>query len=82
MAPSRWPVVRQLRGADKLGRGAAAKSRGSDRLQARTHTADRLVKSVCPYCAVGCAQNVFVKDERVIQIEREADADHHGVPWR
>jgi formate dehydrogenase major subunit len=25
--------------------------------------------SVCPYCAVGCSQQVFVKDERVIQIE-------------
>src|SRR6201985_2232209 len=76
VAPSRWPVVRQLRGADKLGRGAAAKSRGSDRLEARTHTADRVVKSVCPYCAVGCAQNVFVKDDRVIQIEGDPDAPH------
>jgi formate dehydrogenase major subunit len=24
---------------------------------------------VCPYCAVGCAQRVFVRDEQVIQIE-------------
>ena len=31
-SPGRWPVLRQLRGADKLGRGAAVKSRGSDRL--------------------------------------------------
>src|ERR1700749_4206677 len=76
MAPSRWPVVRQLRGADKLGRGAAAKSRGADRVEGRPHTADRLVKSVCPYCAVGCAQNVYVKDERVIQIEGDPDAPH------
>jgi formate dehydrogenase major subunit len=28
-----------------------------------------VAKSVCPYCAVGCAQQVFVKDEKVIQIE-------------
>ncbi len=28
--------------------------------------------SVCPYCAVGCAQKVFVKDEQVIQIEGSA----------
>ena len=34
------------------------------------------MKSVCPYCAVGCAQNVFVKDERVIQIEGDPDAPH------
>jgi formate dehydrogenase major subunit len=27
------------------------------------------VQSICPYCAVGCAQKVYVKDEQVIQIE-------------
>ena len=75
-SPLRWPVVRQLTGEDKTGRGAAVKSRGSERLQARTHTADRTVKSVCPYCAVGCAQNVFVKDEKVVQIEGDPDAPH------
>ncbi|HEY6524705.1 MAG TPA: formate dehydrogenase [Solirubrobacteraceae bacterium] len=75
-SPRRWPVVRQVLGADKLGRGPAAKSRGSDRMTARTHTADRVVKSVCPYCAVGCAQNVFVKDDRVVQIEGDPDAPH------
>ena len=71
-----WPVARQLRGDDPLGRGAAVKSRGSEALRARTATADRVVKSVCPYCAVGCAQNVFVKDERVVQIEGDPDAPH------
>ncbi|MFL5860792.1 MAG: formate dehydrogenase, partial [Solirubrobacteraceae bacterium] len=75
-SPARWPVLRQLRGPDTLGRGAAAKSRGSERLQARTRAADRVVKSVCPYCAVGCAQNVFVSDDRVIQIEGDPDAPH------
>ena len=71
-----WPLLRQLRGRDRLGRGAAAKSRGSRALQARTAAADRVVKSVCPYCAVGCAQNVFVKDDRVVQIEGDPDAPH------
>jgi formate dehydrogenase major subunit len=75
-SPRDWPVLRQLRGPDKLGRGAAVKSRASDRLQARTHTADRVVKSVCPYCAVGCAQNVFVTDDQVVQIEGDPDAPH------
>jgi formate dehydrogenase major subunit len=28
-----------------------------------------VAKSICPYCAVGCGQQVFVKDERVVQIE-------------
>jgi formate dehydrogenase major subunit len=71
-----WPVVRQLLNGDRLGRGAAAKSRRSRELKARTAEADRVVKSVCPYCAVGCAQNVFVKDERVVQIEGDPDAPH------
>ena len=48
-----WPVYRQLTGTDPLGRGAAVKSEPSSRLVARTRTADQVVKSVCPYCAVG-----------------------------
>ncbi len=75
-SPDRWPLLRQIRGGDKLGRGAAAKSKGSRESRARTATADRVVKSVCPYCAVGCAQNVFVKDDKVIQIEGDPDAPH------
>ena len=43
-------------------------------LTARTGTADRMARSVCPYCAVGCGQRVFVKDERVIQIEGDPDS--------
>jgi formate dehydrogenase major subunit len=75
-APSQWPLLRQARGKDRLGRGAAVKSRGSKQLVARTADADRVVKSVCPYCAVGCAQNVYVKDDRVVQIEGDPDAPH------
>ena len=33
-----------------------------------------MVKSVCPYCAVGCGQHVYVKDEKVIQIEGDPDS--------
>jgi formate dehydrogenase major subunit len=64
-----WPVLRQLRGRDRLGRGAASMSARSEHLEPRTSEADRVVDSVCPYCAVGCAQRVFVKDGRVTQIE-------------
>jgi formate dehydrogenase major subunit len=64
-----WPLVRQLRGVDRLGRGLAARSPRSEHLRPRTSEADRVVSSVCPYCAVGCAQKVFVKDEQVVQIE-------------
>jgi formate dehydrogenase major subunit len=41
---------------------------------ARTSTADAVVKSVCPYCAVGCAQNVYVTDGKVVQIEGDPDS--------
>jgi formate dehydrogenase major subunit len=68
-----WPVLRQavasIGGGDRSGRGAAARSRATDQLRPRTDTADRVVGSVCPYCAVGCGQLVYVKDEKVVQIE-------------
>ena len=69
-----WPVVRQLTGSDTLGRGAAVRSRRTEEVTARTEEADRVALSVCPYCAVGCAQKVFVKDEKVIQIEGNPDS--------
>jgi formate dehydrogenase major subunit len=59
---------------DWLGLGRAAQSRRSEQLTPRTHSADRVVQSVCPYCAVGCGQKVYVKDEKVIQIEGDPDS--------
>ena len=69
-----WPVYRQLTGSDPLGRGKAAQSSRSAALAPRTATADRVAHSVCPYCAVGCAQTVYVKDEQVVQIEGNPDS--------
>jgi formate dehydrogenase major subunit len=69
-----WPVVRQIRGGDRLGRGQAVISAATSGLRPRTADADRVVKSVCPYCAVGCGQNVYVKGEKVIQIEGDPDS--------
>jgi formate dehydrogenase major subunit len=69
-----WPVVRQVTGADRLARGSAARSPATMAKVARTETADRVVDSVCPYCAVGCGQKVFVKDEKVIQIEGDPNS--------
>jgi len=69
-----WPVFRQLTGADKLGRGAATRSRATEAIEPRIRNADRVVGSVCPYCAVGCGQHVYVKDEKVIQIEGDPDS--------
>jgi formate dehydrogenase major subunit len=69
-----WPVVRQLTGGDPMGRGPAVQSAHTASLTPRTRTADRVVQSVCPYCAVGCGQRVFVKDEKVVQIEGDPDS--------
>ena len=69
-----WPVYRQLTGPDPLGRGTSARSKATEQVVARTATADRVVQSVCPYCAVGCGQKVFVKDEKVVQIEGDPDS--------
>jgi formate dehydrogenase major subunit len=67
------PLLRQLTG-DRLGLAGAARSKRSRELKPRTQTADRVVQSICPYCAVGCGQRVYVKDERVIQIEGDPDS--------
>jgi formate dehydrogenase major subunit len=69
-----WPVYRQLTGGDKLARGAATRSKRTNALEPRIRNADRVAKSVCPYCAVGCAQNVYVRDEKVIQIEGDPNS--------
>jgi formate dehydrogenase major subunit len=69
-----WPVYRQLKGPDPLGRGRAAESPRSARLRPRTDRAERAVSSICPYCAVGCAQRVYVEDDEVIQIEGHPDS--------
>lgn len=69
-----WPVMKQLTGTDHSGRGPAVQSVRTAASEPRTKHADRVVQSVCPYCAVGCGQRVFVKDERVIQIEGDPDS--------
>src|SRR5690349_20579128 len=69
-----WPVYRQLTGNDPSGRGAAVTSARSEHLHPRIADADAVVKSLCPYCAVGCGQNVFVRDGKVTQIEGDPDS--------
>jgi formate dehydrogenase major subunit len=63
-----WPVLRQAAG-DPLGRGKGVRSRTTNALRPRIEDADHVVHSVCPYCAVGCGQLVYVKDGEVTQIE-------------
>jgi formate dehydrogenase major subunit len=73
-----WPALRQLTGRDRLGRGAAARSARTEAAAPRTQDADRVVSSVCPYCAVGCGQRVFVSSiggrDTVTQIEGDPDS--------
>lgn len=68
-----WSLLRQF-GRDRDALGEAARSKRTAELVPRTATADRIVKSVCPYCAVGCGQNVYVKDDKVVQIEGDPDS--------
>jgi formate dehydrogenase major subunit len=65
----RWPVLRQLQESDPFGLGRAARSQRSLTLTPRIDRADHVVQSICPYCAVGCGQLVYVKDGEVSHIE-------------
>ena len=75
---AKWPAYRQLTGLDRLGRGAAVRSAHTESSAPRTESAERSVASICPYCAVGCGQRVFVArvngKEVVTQIEGDPDS--------
>jgi formate dehydrogenase major subunit len=64
-----WPVVKQLKEGDPYGLGASVQSEKSRTMRPRIADADHLARSICPFCAVGCAQLVYVKDGEVIQVE-------------
>jgi formate dehydrogenase major subunit len=65
-----WPVARQLRpGGDHLGLGPAVRSRQSEHVYPRTEDADRVVPSICPFCAVGCGQRIYVRGDEILHIE-------------
>jgi formate dehydrogenase major subunit len=63
-----------MRTGDVLGRGPAVTSERTRAIAPRTSTADRVVQSVCPYCAVGCGQRIYVKRVEVVQIEGDPDS--------
>jgi formate dehydrogenase major subunit len=71
---ARWPVLRQLKERDPHGLGSSALSARSLALGPRTKDADEVVRSVCPYCAVGCAQLVYKRGERITDIEGDPDS--------
>jgi formate dehydrogenase major subunit len=64
-----WPVLRQVAAGDAMALDGSAYSTRTMNLEARTETADRVVRSICPYCGIGCGQLVYVKDEKIIDIE-------------
>jgi formate dehydrogenase major subunit len=64
-----WPLWKQIQNDDFTGLGQNARSPRSESLEPRTVQADKVVSSICPYCAVGCGQLVYVKDEKIVDIE-------------
>jgi len=62
-----WSVPRQLRGLPE--KTKAAESEQSRTLRPRLEGADKVGTSICPYCAVGCAQLIYAKDGRPIAVE-------------
>jgi formate dehydrogenase major subunit len=71
---TQWPVLKQIQSGDPHALGHNTMSERTRALESRTRKADRVVKSVCPYCAVGCAQLVYVKGERILDIEGDPDS--------
>ena len=72
----RWPAYRDLKAwlshreaFDELALEDSVISENTRRLQPRVKDADAVVASICPYCAVGCGQLVYVKAGRIIDIE-------------
>ena len=63
----KWPLIRQLKtGAD--GTGEEAMSDATRELRPKNDGAE-VVRSVCPYCGVGCGQLVYHRDGKLISIE-------------
>ncbi len=62
-----WSLPRQLSG--QSAQSDAARSTESRKLHTRLQDADAVGTSICPYCAVGCAQLVYARDNKVIHVE-------------
>jgi formate dehydrogenase major subunit len=60
---AQWPVL-----------GGDEKSDRTANLAPRTIFADETVRSVCPYCAVGCGQLVYLQRGKIIDIEGDPDS--------
>jgi len=71
-----------LRGGVAAGATAAAAGLGLDLKPVRAYAQSLRIKtakvfaSVCPYCAVGCGQLIYVSDNKIQQIEGNPDCPH------
>jgi formate dehydrogenase major subunit len=68
------PLARQLAHRDATALADSAYSARTEALRPRTETADKVARSVCPYCAVGCGQLVYVEDGKITDIEGDPDS--------
>ena len=62
-----WSLPKQFAGADP--KSTAARTTQSEQLRPRLEDADRVGTSICPYCAVGCAQLIYAKGDTIIHVE-------------
>lgn len=62
-----WSLPRQLAGESPTSK--AAESTTSRTLRPRLEQADKIGTSICPFCAVGCAQLVYAKNGKPLHIE-------------
>jgi formate dehydrogenase major subunit len=70
----KWPFLQQIAERDFTSEAGPAISGRSEHLIPRIQSATKIVKSICPYCAVGCGQNVYVKDGKILNIEGDYDS--------
>jgi formate dehydrogenase major subunit len=62
-----WSLPRQMVGLSAMSK--AAESATSRTLRPRLEQADNVGTSICPFCAVGCAQLVYAKNGKPLHIE-------------
>jgi len=62
-----WALPRQVRG--ESGYSRAAESTTSRKLRPRLEEATKVGTSICPYCAVGCGQLIYARDNQILHIE-------------
>lgn len=62
-----WSVPRQMAGESVM--SGAAESALSRSLRPRLELADTVGTSICPFCAVGCAQLIYAKNGKPLHIE-------------